>query len=315
MALKLLIVDDNADCRQFIHCLLSRAGYEVVEATDGVEGFDLILADRPQIIITDWHMPRLDGLDLIRRVRQANLDWYPYILLLTANDDVQLGLDTGADEFLSKPIEENTLLPRVRAAERIVALQQRLNERNLELNRANRRLAQLATTDSLSGLLNRRAFFTHAEQEWCHCQRYNLPLSCLMLDIDHFKKINDSYGHTVGDAVIVALAGLLQTRLRETDFVSRYGGEEFCILLTNTELERARTAAEGLCRSVRQVTVEDYAVCFSVSIGVADRTPDLANERALINRADQALMTAKRSGRDRVLCYGEQPVVTHDWSV
>lgn len=315
MPLKLLIVDDDADCRRITQCLLRRAGYEVLEATDGLQGFDLVLASRPAIIITDWDMPRLDGLDLIRRVRQANLDWYPYILLLTASDDVQVGLDAGADEFLCKPIREKSLLPRIRAGERIVYLQRKLREQNLELNRANQQLTQLATIDPLSGLLNRRAFFTQAEKEWRRSVRHDLPLACLMLDIDHFKKVNDNFGHSVGDSVITALAGLLRRRLRTTDLIGRYGGEEFCALLANTQWEDGRSIAEGLCQTVSELNVGDSGLRVTVSIGVAGRTAELASERDLIDTADRALLTAKRSGRNRVACYGEPCAITHEWSV
>ncbi|MBL9124135.1 MAG: diguanylate cyclase [Planctomycetaceae bacterium] len=305
MLRKLLLVDDDDDCRRLTHRLLTRAGYDVLEATDGINGYERVLTDAPEMIITDWDMPRLNGLDLIRRIRAAKLSWYPYIVLVTASENAELGLDSGADDFLSKPIREEQLMPRVRAGERIVTLQSRLNEQNQALNRANQRLEQLATTDSLSGLLNRRAFFEAAEREWRRSQRYGIPLCCLLLDIDHFKQVNDTYGHAAGDAAIVSLAQLLKSRLRTTDLVCRYGGEEFCIWLVSTSLADAEQVAETLRREASCLVVPELGTDprLSVSIGIAARAADMPSERTLIDQADQALLLAKQLGRDRVASY------------
>lgn len=302
---KLLLVDDDEDCRRITRHLLNRAGYDVIEADDGLYGYERVLDDEPGMIVTDWDMPRLSGLDLIRRIRSAKLAWYPYIILVTASENAELGLDSGADDFLSKPIREDQLLPRVRAGERIVSLQSRLNDQNQQLNRANHRLAQLATTDPLSGLLNRRAFFDTAEKEWRRCQRYGMPLSCLVLDIDHFKQINDSHGHPTGDAVIVALARMLKARLRESDLICRYGGEEFCIWLTNTSLAHAERVADELCTAVSRLVVPEIGPepQFTISIGVAARVADMPSERTLIDHADQALLIAKQTGRNRTVSF------------
>lgn len=297
---KLLIVDDDPNCRHLLRSLLEHAGYEVSVAQDGAEGYERVVAERPDIIITDWMMPRVDGLEMIRKIR-AQLNWYPYILLVTCKTDQQLGLDMGADDFVLKPIRREQLLPRIRAGERIVTLQERLREKNLELNLVNQQLAELAITDPLSGLLNRRAFFEEARNEWHRATRYDLALSCLMIDIDRFKSVNDTYGHAIGDRVIRGLSSTLRTGLRENDVLCRYGGEEFCALLINTPIETAAELAERLRKRAHEVRVPGLPDSFqlSISLGVASRCLQTSSEQTLIDQADQALLFAKRTGRDR----------------
>jgi diguanylate cyclase (GGDEF)-like protein len=303
---KLLVVDDDPECLRLLRALLENAGYDVILARDGVEAFDRVIGDRPEIILTDWLMPQMDGIELVRKIR-AELSWYPYILLVTCKSDQQLGLDIGADDFISKPIRPEALLPRIRAGERIVTLQERLREKNLELNLANQQLAELAITDPLSGLLNRRAFFDESKKEWHRAIRYELPLSCLMIDIDQFKHINDTYGHTVGDHVIRTVGRTLRMRLRDNDVLCRYGGEEFCVLLTNTPLDPAVLLAERLRKLISQLIFPQLPTTFrlTISLGIATRTLHTLSDQALIDEADKALLAAKRTGRNRALRFDD----------
>ncbi len=305
-ARKLLIVDQHPACRRFLQTLAEEAGYAVLTASDGAEGYRCVMAEHPHIIITDWMMSGMDGIEMIRKIR-AELNWYPYILLVTDQTDQRYGLDSGADDFVVKPVRAENLLPRIRAGERIVTLQDRLREKNLQLNVANQQLAELAITDPLSGLLNRRAFFEEAKKEWHRSSRYELPLSCLMIDIDHFKLVNDTHGHRAGDSLIRIIGDALRGKLRDTDLVCRYGGEEFCVLLTNTPLEAAFLLAERLRRIFHELQAPYLPSTFrmTVSVGLATRTLHSLSEQALIDEADQALLIAKRSGRDRSVRYDE----------
>lgn len=305
--LRVLVVDDDPACSRLVEKLLSRAGHDVLVAVDGHAGYEQLLRQRPDVVVTDWSMPGMDGIELIRAIRSADLPWYPYIILLTANADQQQGLDSGADDFIVKPIRPESLLPRVRAGGRIVTLQAQLRQKNEALNHANERLAQLVVTDPLTGLLNRRAFLEQLRQEWLRAQRYNTPLSAVVLDIDHFKKVNDTHGHPAGDDVIRAVASSLTRQFRETDLICRYGGEEFCVLLINTTLDLASVVAERL----RQDVVDTVSVpgapewTITVSLGVAGRHLTTESPDMLIDQADQALLVAKRTGRNRVVRFDE----------
>lgn len=304
---RVLVIDDDVLCRRMLRKLLERAAFEVTEAADGAEGFERILAGEASIVITDWEMPGMDGLSLIRRVRETELAWYPYMLLLTASHEERQGLETGADDFISKPIREDLLLPRLRAAQRIMSLQERLRERNIELNAAVDQLRSLSVKDPLTGLLNRRAALEAGQREWRRCQRYEVPLSCLMLDIDHFKRVNDTYGHPAGDAVIKRLGQALSEGFRATDVISRHGGEEFCLLLVETPPDKAALLARRLLDAVRAIRMPEVApdFRFTVSCGVASRTLNMVSVESLIDEADQALLMAKRSGRDRYVMFDE----------
>lgn len=304
---RLLLVDDDFASRRTLSQFLRDAGYDVIEAADGAEGYRRLLADKIGLVVTDWWMPGMDGLEMVRRVRATDLSWYPYILMVTANDDAPSALDAGADDFLIKPIVPSALLPRVRAGERIVALQETLRAKNRQLNETVQQLALLAITDSLTGLLNRREFHVRAEKEWRRATRYGLPLSCVMIDIDQFKRINDTLGHPAGDDVIRRVAGVLKDRFRETDILGRYGGEEYCLLLTNTRIEAAMEMAERFRSLVATLEVTDVSpnLRITVSCGVAGFSLDTLSIDTLIDQADQALLAAKRAGRDRVLCYDD----------
>lgn len=302
-----LVVDDDPACLRLLERVLLRHGYDVTTSHDGRDAIDKVHRLQPSLIVTDWSMPNMDGLELIGALRAEELPWYPYIILVTANSDQQVSLEVGADDYLIKPIQMKHLIPRIHAAERIIGLQNSLREKNERLNEVNRQLSLLAVTDPLTGLLNRRSFFEEAAREWDRSQRYDLPLACLMLDIDHFKNINDTFGHPAGDAVIRRLATTLAHLSRATDVLCRYGGEEFCVLLTNTDADGAALLAERIRLAVCELRLPELSPDFrmSISCGLSARALEMLTEEALVEHADRALLIAKRSGRNRVVRHDE----------
>ncbi len=278
--------------RRLVTKWLESDAYPVRQAGDGVEAMAAIEASPPDMLLTDWNMPQMDGVELIQRVRGLRLPNYVYILFLTVRSDeneLVKGLDVGADEFLSKPVNREELLARVRAGERIVALE--------------RRLSLMARTDELTGLRTRRSFHDIFDKEWERASRRRLPMSCVMLDIDFFKRVNDNHGHQFGDQIIQLVGELLESNCRTSDTVARYGGEEFCVLLPESceheaglWAERTRAALSSL-----RVPVDNTYLHVTCSLGVAQRCDETGTPHDLIDRADQALVCAKQSGRDRVV--------------
>jgi diguanylate cyclase (GGDEF)-like protein len=291
--MKVLIADDDSAQRRLLTVHLTRAGYEVEVATDGLAAWDAMQREHCRFVITDWMMPGIDGLELIRRIRAASLPGYTYIVLLTAlegKEQVVEGLEAGADDYLTKPFNSAELKMRVSIGERILNLEARLKE--------------MATRDRLTNLFNRQAFDSRLEDEIQRVRRYHRPLSLIMLDVDHFKAYNDAHGHIKGDAVLSELGSLLTASVRNTDFVARYGGEEFAILLPETSkanagvvAEKVRAAVEAYPFPLRE-TQPGGAVTFSV--GLASCPDDMADPGDLLESADQALYRAKRQGRNRV---------------
>lgn len=293
---RVLVVDDDPAMRRLLTKLLVKAGYEVREAADGREALDLIDVLEPDFLVTDWDMPNLTGLELCSAVRQRVQPNYLYIVLLTAknrSDDIVRGLDAGADDFVSKPIVPGELLARLQAGARVLDVERQLN--------------RAAQSDPLTGILNRRFFHEQLDREWSRAVRYRMPLSIVLLDLDFFKTINDTYGHPAGDSVLCTIASTLQRHTRGNDFLCRYGGEEFCALLTDT----AEREASFWCERIRAI-ISDTAVdigekelSVTTSIGVAERLVTIQNPQELIDRADQALLVAKQSGRNRVVRFSK----------
>ena len=290
--LKILIVDDDPAVLRLISAIVSAVGHEVSTTLDGREALDRILADCPDMVISDWDMPRMDGLELCSRIRRENLPHYLYVILLTAKsrvDDMVRGLDAGADDFLSKPILPAVLKARVRAGARMLAME--------------RQLLQLSQHDPLTGAVNRRNLAELLHQEWERAARNGHPLSCAMLDLDFFKKVNDTHGHSAGDAALRLVAGVLRDSCRTSDVVCRYGGEEFCVLLPETDEKGAADWAERVRQAIADVSIPANGQSFHVtaSIGVAERIGRADNAESIIDAADQALLVAKETGRCRVV--------------
>ncbi len=289
---KVLLVDDDPALLRLLFRWLSRAGYSVRTATDGREALDAIELECPDFLITDWMMPNIDGLELCRKVREMLLPHYVYIVFLTAltaPSEMIAGLENGADDFLTKPVSEGELLARMKSSSRVLELE--------------RQLSLMAHTDSLTGLLTQRSFYEALEKEWHRARRSHSPLSCVMVDLDFFKQVNDVHGHPAGDSVLKFVAELLMDNCRISDTVSRYGGEEFCIMLpATTESDAAAWAERARARlaSLRIPAGCNY-LAVTGSFGVAQSRDDTQTSEELVDLADQALLCAKRIGRDRVV--------------
>ena len=291
---KVLLVDDDPAMLRILSRWLESDGYVVQQAGDGVQALRTIEADCPEFLVTDWEMPNMNGLELCRRVRGLNLSHYIYILFLTVKsttEEMIAGLEMGADDFLSKPVYQEELLARMRAGSRVVELEQCLRH--------------MARTDPLTGLITQRVFYECLEAEWCRAKRFHFPLSCVMLDLDFFKRINDVHGHPAGDAILKAVAEMLNDNCRGSDSACRYGGEEFCVMLPETSEQEAVFWAERARKRLAslKIPVGDEALRVTGSFGIAQRQDDVQTSEELVDRADQALLCAKQSGRDRVVRY------------
>jgi diguanylate cyclase (GGDEF)-like protein len=285
---------------------LLASGYEVVEAEDGQTAWELFQREPFQLVITDWMMPRLDGLELIRRIRSSNQKSYTYIIMLTALDDkpkIVMGLESGADEYLTKPFDKMELIARVASGERIIKLEE-------QLNLTNRKMEILAMHDGLTELFNRRAIEDHAVAELSLAKRKEQPLSIILLDIDYFKNLNDEYGHKSGDVVLRQLANILTESLRQYDRAGRWGGDEFILIMPETQLSEAVTVAERLRikTSETKLSLENgEQISMQISLGVACVSGHYPSLIKLVDAADQALYQAKQSGRNQVCSY-DQPI-------
>ena len=289
-----LLVDDDPAILRILSTWLEKAGYRVRRAGDGELALAAIEAECPDFLVTDWQMPNVNGLELCRRVRQLKLPHYVYILFLsvksTAAEMIE-GLEVGADDFLSKPVYRGELLARLKSGSRVL---------NLE-----RRLGQMARTDPLTGLMTRRTFLEVLEKEWERARRFHLPLSCVMLDLDFFKRVNDLHGHPAGDSILKAVAAMLSDCSRGGDSVCRYGDEEFCAMLPETGEHDAAVWAEGVRHRLSSIAILSGGreIRITASFGTAGRHDDTQTATQLVDQAEQALACAKQWGHDRVVRY------------
>jgi diguanylate cyclase (GGDEF)-like protein len=298
--MRILIAEDDEVSRRVLEGFLTRWGYELVVTRDGQEAWQALSEeDAPQLAILDWMMPRMDGLEVCHRVRENNAEHYVYILLLTAKDqkqDVVEGINAGADDYLTKPFDAGELQARLRAGRRILALQGALIS-------ARDALRFQATHDPLTGLWNRLAATDSLRRELARGKRNQTPVSVILGDLDHFKGINDTYGHLAGDAALREVAKRLRKCARVYDTVARYGGEEFLLVLPECDMEGALHLAQRLRESFERdlLDLPDARVRQTVSLGVAGlMAKDGALASELIRAADQALYRAKDLGRNRI---------------
>jgi diguanylate cyclase (GGDEF)-like protein len=296
--MRILVADDTAISRRLLEGTLTRLGHEVITVEDGLQAIDALLAaDGPRIAILDWMMPGADGLEVCREIRRRS-DTYIYLILLTGRDgetDMVTGLDSGADDFLTKPFNSGELRARLRSGSRVLDLQNGLLE-------AQEALRALALRDHLTGLDNRRAILAQLDRELNRARHEKRPLAVALVDLDHFKQINDTRGHAEGDAVLKRAAGALKSQLRQYDFIGRYGGEEFLVVLPGCNLEMAMPIAERL-RSIVPAEPsgpEASQASVTVSIGVASTDVFGIKPDPLIAAADAALYRAKARGRNQV---------------
>jgi two-component system chemotaxis response regulator CheY len=293
--MKVLIVEDEPISKHLLEVFLHKWGYDVVVCRDGGEAWKLLQMDKTvNLIISDWMMPVMTGLELCRKIRETERSNYIYFIILTSKkekEDVIAGLEAGADDFLIKPFDREELKYRVKIGERIINLEQRI--------------IKLASTDPLTGILNRRAFMERVNEEIHRATREKRPLSLIMSDIDHFKRINDTYGHQAGDRVLQRFARELTESSRAYDFVGRYGGEEFVACLPGADTKEAGSTAERIRRRVEAMKIvlpdRPDPVQITASFGTSTFRPASEdNLDQIFKRADDALYKAKKEGRNRV---------------
>ena len=296
--MRILVAEDDPAHRQLIARLLTKWGYSVTTAADGAEALRLLDGGTPiPLVLADWMMPELDGLEVCRTIRRRFTEPYVYVILLTARDqrdDMLTGFAAGADDYLTKPVHHSELNARIRAAKRIIDLQEKLLV-------AQNRLRDQAMHDALTGIWNRRAVFEALSAELDRCRRSGVPLAVVMIDLDHFKDVNDRHGHLIGDEVLREAAQRIRRAVRSYDAVGRYGGEEFLIVAPGFDGNHALDFAERLRRSFAESPIDTsrQPLAVTVSLGVAIASPgrDWTSER-LLALADEALYAAKHKGRN-----------------
>jgi diguanylate cyclase (GGDEF)-like protein len=297
--MKILIADDDPVSCRLLDRLLRKWDYEVIVAHNGAEAWEVLQADQaPRVALLDWMMPGMDGLEVCRRVRARSAQAYVYIMLLTANDKVGNlveGLESGADDYLTKPFHPQELRARLRVGLRMLELESGLVE-------ARESLRFKASHDALTSIWNRGAILELLERELSRSRRDGSSVGILLADIDHFKKINDTRGHLVGDEVLRAVTGRLKGEIRSYDAVGRYGGEEFLILLPGCDNPKLASKAAQLVKIVGRSSIETSTgpVPVTISIGaVPSGDSPHAEASKLLRAADTALYRAKLSGRNR----------------
>jgi len=314
---RLLVVDDHEDNVEVLKARLEARGYEVRGAQDGEAALQSVEEWVPDLVLLDVMMPKVDGLEVVRRIKaNESLPFIPVIMqtALDSTERMVAGFEAGADDYVTKPINFPELEARVKSLLRIKALQEALAERERELSEMNDKLLEISLTDGLTGIDNRRSLEAKLHKMFEHSYRLHEPISCVMCDLDHFKKVNDTYGHQVGDNVLKDLAQILKNEAREIDTVGRYGGEEFLLLLPGTVLDSAVTFAERLRERVAEHTFSYEGGTFkrTMSSGVAAWPhPRVSDAEAMLRSADDALYVAKELGRNRVIRFDSAEFNAH----
>jgi len=307
------VVEDSRTQAEALAVVLTREGHRVSIAADGKEAIRRVKTEPPDLVFLDLVLPDMDGLEVLRIIKARPDESFTPVILVSARADLDsrvTGLRIGADDFLAKPCADPEVLARAGAMLRIKSLQDQLRAAKAELER-------LSITDGLTGLFNRRYFNTRLSQEFQRAQRYSDPVSLMMLDIDHFKSVNDTYGHPFGDVVLKNIAELVRSTVRDPDICARYGGEEFSVILPKTHLQGALVVAERIWRELGQQAhaVEDRDPASgerrtfraTASIGLAFfPSKDIASPEHLVKFADEALYRAKREGRNCICLYQGQ---------
>ncbi len=298
--MRILIAEDDPSFRSLIEEKLVAWGYEVLIAENGDAALKILqVDDPPKLALLDWRMPGLQGVEVCRIVRERKKEPYTYIIMLTgqqSNEDLVTGMEAGADDYITKPFKHNELRLRLRAGRRIIELQN-------ELLAARDTFRTKASHDSLTGLWNHAEIFEILAHELSRAVREEKCVAVIMADIDFFKKINDAFGHLAGDVVLRSAAERMHSLMRSYDFIGRYGGEEFLVILPDCSLEYASTFAERLRLSVSGNIIDtpEGRIQVTLSFGVAVSSKDrLKDAYSLVNAADKALYRAKGNGRNRV---------------
>jgi two-component system, cell cycle response regulator len=299
----ILIVEDNPVSLKILEMIIKNAGYEVIPARDGSQALNILKEKFIPVVITDWVMPEMDGLELCRKIRQINFSGYVYIIFFTTKDskgDIVAGLEAGADEYLTKPVEPSELFARLNTANRILNLESSLKKKNEEIR-------ILSITDPLTKAFNRVYLNEQFPLEIKKFFRYRQPLSMIMCDIDKFKKINDRYGHSTGDLLLHAFAQRLKGSVRDgIDWIVRFGGDEFLVVMPNIDLPAACSAAERLAAVISEENfyLKNREIRVTSTFGVSGIDPirqdNPIQPEALIEQVDQFLHQAKDAGGNRI---------------
>jgi two-component system cell cycle response regulator len=298
--MRILIAEDDPVSRRLLEAKLVKWGYDVVVTCDGARAWEVLQAeDAPRLAILDWMMPGVDGVEICGRLRREAREPYTYIILLTSlqsDEDLVTGMEAGADDYITKPFKANELKVRLRAGRRIIDLQNELIE-------AREALREQATHDPLTGLWNHGEILCILSRQLSKAEREGGDVSVIMADLDHFKKVNDTHGHMAGDVVLRLTARKMLSLVRDYDYVGRYGGEEFLIVLPGCDMECAAALAERLRLRMERdcMDIPEGMIRVTVSLGVATYTGGGRYElNALVKSADIALYHAKEKGRNRV---------------
>jgi diguanylate cyclase (GGDEF)-like protein len=310
--LKVMVVEDSKVTMKALSNYLKRMGVvNLLNAVNGQEAIDLFRKHRPDIVLLDAILPDIDGFDIAKKFRSMEKgDEWAAIIFLTSMDkdeDMARGIESGGDDYLMKPISEMVLKAKINAMRRLVEMQRSLVEVTQELNTANKALQRLSSTDGLTGIANRRFFDQLSAREWRRCERLKKPMALIMVDVDHFKKYNDTYGHQAGDECLKAVsAQVARAAPRASDLAARYGGEEFVLVLGETTVEGANWVANNIRQRIADLMIPHSASSIghvSVSCGVASLLPlEGMTFEILLKVADEALYKAKEQGRNRVVC-------------
>ena len=300
--LKILVVDDEQIARRLVEKTLTRLGHDVVLADSGEAAWRKIQEEPIRFVVTDWNMPLMNGIQLIKKIRSTTLPGYVYTILVTSNsknEDIVQGLYAGADDYLTKPFNPTELEARVAVGERMLALEDGLMQ-------ANNQLEKLAMVDSLTGLLNRRAIYKFARGELERARRVSEPISVIFLDIDKFKSVNDEYGHLTGDEALKLVARVIKKRSRAYDGLGRWAGDEFLVVLPGASAVDVQNAAQRIVEGIAATKLalpEGGILSLSASAGVATQskmTGAIALLDDIIQSADEALYRAKEAGGNQV---------------
>ncbi len=314
---RILIVDDNPDSLEILRVRLESWGYRADTASDGEEALAKIEAAPPDLILLDIMMPRVDGMEVARRVKNnASLPFIPIIMetaLATTESKVE-GLDSGADDYITKPIDFQELKARVNSMLRIKRLQAELEDRERELLSVNEQLLHMSQTDALTGLDNRRQLERRLDEMFAHARRFKEPVACVICDLDRFKTVNDTHGHQAGDEVLKQFAQILKREARSIDRVGRYGGEEFMFLLPGAAMDAAARFAERVRKQVESntFTFDGTSIRRTASFGVSAWPHEhIGSIDVLVRSADDALYVAKETGRNRVVRFDSDAFNAH----
>jgi len=296
---KVLVADDSAVYRKLVEHALSPEEYNVLFAKNGRQAIDLFVEHHPPLVITDWMMPDISGIELIESIRRDFPTSYTYIIILTGmtdTDKVVSGLAAGADDYLKKPFHAEELLARLGAGRRIIGLHRQLEVKN-------RLLEELALTDALTRLPNRRAVEAWGTRQLAGAARHGFSFWVAMIDLDCFKSVNDTYGHAAGDAVIQTFAEILKTNTRSSEICGRIGGEEFLLILTHSLKHDIEIVIHRIRKELEahRFKFGETSLGITASFGIAGfQGKTIPDFNVLVNQADLALYSAKRNGRNRV---------------